>query len=138
THIVCFDAEKMAGRRHAEMAIRHAYRSFSNGTAISNSPEMEALLYAAGTRQCSLAVSFGLHEGENCLYVCCCPDSPGAWEALASCLHFTPEPSGEIPPEKAARLAALFAITADELAAAGCDRLQDLVLERVALLDVSK
>ncbi|MFA5332004.1 MAG: KEOPS complex subunit Cgi121, partial [Methanoregula sp.] len=79
THIICFDADKMAGFRHAEMAVRHACRSFREGTAISKSLEMESLLYAAGTRQCSAAVSFGLHEGTNRLCVCCCPDSPGAW-----------------------------------------------------------
>lgn len=138
THIVCFDADKLAGRRHAEMAIRHADRSFSNGTAISNSFEMEALLYAAGSRQCSMAVPFGLHDGENHLYVCCCPDVPGAWQVLADCLSFTREPPEEISPEKAARLAALFDVTPAEIEATGIDRLPDLVLERVALLDVSK
>ena len=72
--IVCFDAEKMAGRAHAEAALRHAHRSFEQGSMISNSFEMEALLYAAGTWECSAAVSFGLHEGKNRLFVCCCPD----------------------------------------------------------------
>jgi len=51
-HIVCFDAEKMAGRDHAKAAIYHAQRSFFSGKPISNSFEMEALLFAAGSRQC--------------------------------------------------------------------------------------
>ncbi len=92
SRIVCFDAEKLAGRPHAEAALRHAHRAFAQGSAISNSFEMEALLYAAGTRQCSLAVPFGLHEGENHLYVCCCPAPEGIWKDLAVHMQFGGEP----------------------------------------------
>jgi tRNA threonylcarbamoyladenosine modification (KEOPS) complex Cgi121 subunit len=54
-------------------------------------------------------------------------------------MSFENEPGKEsIPAEKAARLASLFGITPEELDAAGPDRLVDLVLERVALLEVSK
>ena len=136
--IVCFDAEKLAGRMHAEAALRHAYRSFSLGSAISNSFEMEALLYAAGTRQCSAAASFGPHEGENNLYICCCPAPEGIWRDPGGHLHFCEEKNDEIAPQKAAKLAALFDISPAELRAAGGDRIRDLVLERVALLDVGK
>ncbi|MFA7694407.1 MAG: KEOPS complex subunit Cgi121 [Methanoregula sp.] len=136
--IVCFDAEKLAGRAHAEAALRHAHRAFARGSAISNSFEMEALLYAAGSRQCSAAVSFGLHEGENLLYVCCCPAPEGIWKELARYMPSGIEPDECISPQKAARLVALFDITPEEIVATGHDRLRDLVLERVALLDVSK
>jgi len=136
--IVCFDAEKLAGRAHAEAALRHAHRSFAQGSAISNSFEMEALLYAAGTRQCSAAVSFGLHDGENHLYVCCCPAPEGIWRDLAVHMQFGGEPDECISKEKAARLATLFDITPEEIVATGEDRIRDLVLERVALLDVCK
>jgi len=138
SRIVCFDAEKLAGREHAEAALRHAHRSFARGSAISNSFEMEALLYAAGTRQCGVAVPFGLHEGENHLYVCCCPAPEGIWKDLAVHMQFGGEPDEIITHDKAARLMALFDITPDEIAATGQDRIRDLVLERVALLDVSK
>jgi KEOPS complex subunit Cgi121 len=138
SRIVCFDAEKLAGRAHAEAALRHAHRAFAQGSAISNSFEMEALLYAAGTRQCSAAVSFGLHDGENHLYVCCCPAPEGIWKDLALHMQFGGEPDECISPEKAAWLMALFDITPAEIAATGQDRIRDLVLERVALLDVSK
>lgn len=138
TRIVCFDADRIAGRLHAEKALRFAHRAASGGTMIANSFEMEALLYAAGTRQCSVAVPFGIHAGENRLYVCCCPDVPAVWQDLASCMRFAEESLCELSPEKAARLRELFAISPEELAAAGEDRIQDLVLERVALLEVSK
>ncbi|HNX16823.1 MAG TPA: KEOPS complex subunit Cgi121 [Methanoregula sp.] len=138
TRIVCFDAEKLAGRRHAETALRHAHRAFAEGTAISNSFEMEALLYAAGSRQCSVGVSFGLHDGENHLYVCCCPAPEGVWKDLAAHLQFGGEPCEIMSPQKATRLCALFDVTPDEIAAVGEDRIADLVLERVAMLEVNK
>jgi KEOPS complex subunit Cgi121 len=138
SRIVCFDAEKLAGRVHAETALRHAYRSFMQGSTISNSFEMEALLYAAGTRQCSAAASFGLHEGENHLYVCCCPAPEGIWKDLAMHMQFDRETDEIISHDKAARLMSLFDITPEEIATTGQDRIRDLVLERVALLDVSK
>jgi KEOPS complex subunit Cgi121 len=137
-NIVCFDAEKLAGRAHAEAALRHAHRSFGQGSMISNSFEMEALLYAAGTRQCSAAVSFGLHEGRNYLFVCCCPAPAGIWKDLTLHMQFNSDPDENISPQKAARLAALFDITPEEIEATGQNRIRDLVLERVALLEVSK
>jgi len=99
---------------------------------------MEALLYAAGTRQCSVAVSFGLHEGKNNLYICCCPTPMGIWDQLSDILEFYGDPGDDISSEKSAKLADLFGISPEELAAAGRDRIRDLVLERVALLNVCK
>lgn len=138
SRVICFDADKLAGRVHAEAALCHARRSFETGEAISHSFEMEALLYAAGSRQCSTAVSFGLHPGENHLYVCCCPAPEEIWDLLSGYLRFLDEPGDDLLPEKAARLRELFSISPEELAATGENRLRDLVLERVALLDVSK
>ena len=136
--IVCFNADKLAGRAHAEAALRFARRSLESGEAISHSFEMEALLYAAGSRQCSIAVTFGLHRGENHLYVSCCPAPGGIWDLLSDCFRYRDDPGDEISPEKAVRLRELFSISSDELAATGEDRIRDLVLERLALLNVSK
>jgi len=138
THIVCFDAEKMAGLRHAEFAVRHAQHSRYNGVPISNSFEMEALLYAAGSRQCSVAASFGIHDGENHLYVCCCPACDGAWKDLGRHLCFVTETGDGMTAEKTARLMELFGITPEEIDAAGSGQVTALVLERVAFLEVCK
>jgi KEOPS complex subunit Cgi121 len=138
TRIVCFDAEKLAGLAHAERAIRFAGRSFSSGNPIANSFEMEALLYAAGSRQCSVAATFGIHDGENQLYVFCCPTCEGAWDDLARHLTFVAGIDESMTDERAARLMDLFGITPEECAAAGSGRITELVLERVAFLEVSK
>jgi len=97
---------------------------------------MEALLSAAGNRQCSVAERFGLHEGLNRAYVCLCPPVAGAFRNLAALMEFVDEDWEAIPEEKAERLREAFGITPGELEIAGAGRLRDLVLERVALLEV--
>ncbi len=137
--IVCFNAENMAGIRHAEAALTHAIRSFSCGTPIAKTLEMEALLYAAGTRQCTEAAALGIHEGKNLAYVCCCPPRQGIWEMLSPLIHVTDSGEEVLDPGRATRLKYLFSITDAELTAAGgAHRLQDLVIERVALLDANR
>jgi KEOPS complex subunit Cgi121 len=136
TVIVCFNAENMAGIRHADAALLHAIRSFYGGVPIAKTLEMEALLYAAGTRQCTEAGALGIHDGENLLYICCCPSREVGWKALADLMHFSEGPDDAVDPAHAGRLKHLYAITDEEIAAAGGEsRLFDLVIERVALLD---
>ena len=66
-------------------AVAQAARAFQEGTNISNTLEMEALLYAAGSRQCNIASSFGIHEGENRIYLCCSPGGRGYGQHLNPC-----------------------------------------------------
>ena len=136
TAVICFNADNLAGKRHAEIALCHALRSQKAGTLIANSFEMEALLYASGSRQCSVASSFGVHTGNNRAYICCCPGGAAVWEALAPLVRFVDGDWDTITPEHRAKLKELFAIPDEEIAAAGESRFTDLVLERVALLEV--
>jgi KEOPS complex subunit Cgi121 len=138
TRIICLDADRLAGRAHAEAAILSGLRSVAGGNPIANTLEMEALLYAAGSRQCTVATRFGIHTGTNRSYVILVPPVDAAWDALAGCMEFVEQDWDQLTREKRRWLAEAFAITDDELAAAGRDRFQELVLERVALLDVSR
>lgn len=137
-NIICYDAEMLAGREHADAAIQHARRSIISPKPISNSFEMEALLFAAGSRQCSVAASFGIHEGENKMFVCLYPPHEGAWKVLSHHMRFVPETWDEWGPQKVARLISLFGITQDELKTVGDSHLKDLILERIALLEVCR
>jgi KEOPS complex subunit Cgi121 len=137
-HIVCFDADKMAGQDHAEAAIQHAQRSFFSGKPISNSFEMEALLFAAGSRQCQVAALFGIQEGENTMFVCSYPAIEKVWKDLSHHMQFIDEKYDDMTPDKEARLVSLFSITPEELDTVGRDRIKDLILERIALLYVNR
>ncbi len=132
--IVLFDAEKMAGRDHAVSALRHAQRSFERGNSIARSLEMEALLYAAGSRQTRIGRTFGLHAGENACHIAVSGPGEETWARLGELVRFVPEPEG-LDPGHCDRLCELFGITPGELAVVGEERLVELVLERVALLD---
>ena len=136
TYIICFNADNMAGHRHVKAALHYAQRSFFSGKSISNSFEMEALLFAAGSRQCNMAVSFGIHEQENAVFVCSCPVNGNVWEELSHHMHFVSEAWEEITPEKEGRLRSFFSITPEEIGMVGSERIVDLVLERIALLEV--
>ncbi len=136
THITLFDADRLAGRDHVEIALRHARRSWTGGDPVANSIEMEALLYAAGTRQCQVAASFGIHPGMNRSYVAVCPPAPGVRGRLAGLMTFVDEDWEGIDPAKREHLADLFGITPEEIRVVGVERFRELVLERVALLDV--
>jgi KEOPS complex subunit Cgi121 len=138
THIVCFNAENMAGFRHAEAAMHYAKRSFYSGKPISNSFEMEALLFAAGSRQCNRATLFGIHEYDNRIFVCTYPANEHVWLDLSVHMDFVTGVDDEIKGDKEQRLKAFFDITDEELVVVGRTRIIDLILERLALLEVNR
>lgn len=139
THIICFNADMLAGKVHAVSAVERAVRAFEEGVNISNNLEMECLLFAAGSRQCSIAASFGIHEGENQMYICCYPARAKVLVALEPLFRFVEDNWDTLDPEKRRRLMKTFSISTGEIAAAGGnERFVDLVLERVALLQVSR
>lgn len=134
--IVLLNADNMAGIAHVESAILHAFRACKEGSCISNSLEMEVLLYAAGSRQCSVATRFGIHQGWNRVYLCICPPDTRVWDLLCPQITEVHDDWEQIDAEKAGRLMALFSITPEELRVVGAGGIRDLVLERVALLEV--
>ena len=137
--IICFNADMIAGRVHAAAAVARAVRACEQGNTISNTLEMESLLFAAGSRQCNVAASFGVHEGENRVFICCYPVRAGIWAALDPLFHFVQDTWDTIDPAKRERLIETFSISPEEISAAGGDhRIVDLVLERVALLQVMR
>jgi KEOPS complex subunit Cgi121 len=139
THIICFNADMIAGRAHASTAVTMAVRAFEEDMTISNTLEMESLLYAAGSRQCNIAAAFGIHEGENRVYICCYPARRTVWAALEPMFCFVQENWDPISSEKKTLLMEIFGISPEEILAAGGDqRIIDLVLERVALLQIMR
>ena len=132
--VVLFDAEKIAGFSHIESAVMHAKRSFAQGNAIARSLSMEILVYVSGQRQCSLASKFGLHEGENAVYVLILDGDEERAAELVKEIVTECEPF--LPNED--KLKAEFSITDAELEAAGENRIEELVIERVALVDAWK
>ncbi len=135
--IICMNAEMMAGRRHAEEAIRQALRAEKQGTMTARSLEMEVLLYASGQRQTSIAMGFGLHEGGMLTWIGMVPPSESAWAKLRHLISPCPDEE-EIPACRIPALQKLYSITDEEIGTVGRDRITDLVIERTALLNILK
>ncbi|MDO9522804.1 MAG: KEOPS complex subunit Cgi121 [Methanocorpusculum sp.] len=129
--IVLFDAAKIAGKPHIESAVMHAKRSFSEGKNIARTLSMEILVYASGQRQCSLAPRFGLQKGQNQVYVLILDgDVERAEEEIRGLI----EESNEVTATRET-LKKEFDISEEEIGVVGEDRIGELVIERVAMLD---
>ena len=129
--IVLFDAAKIAGKPHIESAVMHAERSFAEGKNIARTLSMEILLYASGQRQCSLAPRFGLQTGHNQVYVLILDGDAGRAEEE---IRELVEESDEVTADTKT-LMREFSITEEEIDVVGADRIGELVIERVAMLD---
>lgn len=127
------DADKLAGEEHLRFAVEKAINSFKTGRNIANDLAKEIMLYAAGTRQISRAMKLGVHNGNNNIAVVAIGEAD-----LSEFDEITPEPVLRYNKSKKAALMDIFNITEEELEAVGEDRIPELVLERVALLDVIK
>jgi KEOPS complex subunit Cgi121 len=127
------DADKIAGEEHIRFAIGKAINSFRTGTAIANDLSKEIMLYAAGTRQIIRAVKLGIHKGENNIALVAVGDAK-----LSGFDEIRPASVLAYDQSKKEALMKVFGITNEELEAVGEDKLPELVLERVALVDVIK
>jgi KEOPS complex subunit Cgi121 len=132
--IQAFDADKLAGKEHLTFAIEKAINSFKKGTNVANDLGKEIMLYAAGTRQINRAVKIGVHDGWNNIAIV----AVGDLIDLSAFDEITPSNVLKYSGSKNSVLMDIFNITEEEIEAAGADKIPELVLERVALVDVMK
>ncbi len=133
--VQAFDARYIAGRDHLQAAARAARRAREHDDAIADDPAVELLLYAAGRRQIDRALEIGVQTGESPVVVAI---DGGAEDAAAAAVAERLEPAdtlGEARDEAAIRQ--YYEISETELAATDAS-LEELVIERVALLAVEK
>ncbi len=127
------DADKIAGKEHIRFAVEKAINSFKTGTNIANDLSKEIMLYAAGTRQINKAVKLGIHKGENNIVLVAVGEVQlSGFDEIRSADVLAYNAS------KREQLMKAFGITNEELEAVGEEKLPELVLERVALVDVIK
>lgn len=132
--IQALDADKLAGEEHIRFAVEKAVNSFRAGTNVANDLAKEIMLYAAGTRQISKAMRLGIHKGQNNIVLVAVGEAVDISEfneiRPGSVLQYS-------EPKKEAIMQA-FNITKEEIKAVGEEKIPELVLERVALVDVIK
>ncbi len=132
--IQVLDADKLAGKEHIKFAVEKAMNSFKTGTNIANDLAKEIMLYASGTRQISKAMRLGIHKGENNIALI----AVGEGSNLSVFNEIKLENVLEYDVSKKNVIMEVFNITVEEMKAVGDEKIPELVLERVALVDVIK
>ena len=135
--IQCFDADYVAGDRHLRRAVELAARAREQGTAVAREPAVEILLYAAGRRQINQALEMGVSEGDvGVVAVVSGGDEVAAEQRMRELLGASDADDG-FQPGDAETIKTFFHIGDREVEVVDGE-LEDIVIERVALLDVEK
>lgn len=139
TTVQAFDADYVVSEAHLARALDRADRAIARGENVARERAVEVLCYAAGRRQINRALEMGVAEGENRVVVLV--DSPdGDEDAEAEAVERLREHVDEastLGDYDEDSVCSFFAIGDAERDVVDGD-LADLVLERVALLDVEK
>jgi len=134
------DANMVFGKLHLQSAVDHALRAFERDESISSSLAMEILLYASGEYQIRVALDkMGLKSAEDeqhvAIVIVSDQESEKIITDLLSKLDLTQDDTvldGDIEVLKR------FGISEAEINAIPPDKVGDLILERVAMVDVKK
>ncbi|WNY27516.1 KEOPS complex subunit Cgi121 [Methanolapillus ohkumae] len=135
-----FDERKIMDMDHLLFAIHRAKESFANHTNVAKDPGLEIMRFASGQRQIDKSFSMGLSVGDN-KYVFAIFGDLSEPDIVKSMFvdEFQLRRTTLSPlSEKKAYLMAQFGITNEELKAVGEDKLKDLIMERVALVDITR
>lgn len=141
-----FDAEMVAGWRHLFHAAVNAVHATMQGSAVSNSVEVESILYASCQDQISKAFTLmGLNpQVKNVAILVVSEDSSEA-ESLAAeiaeRLGWHDDEVLDVTPEKFERLKSIFDVGDEALATVGGDpyeALTSLIVEKGALLPLRR
>lgn len=132
--IQALNTDKLAGKEHLMFAIEKAMISYKTGKNMANDPSKEIMLYAAGTRQINRAIKIGIHNGNNNIVLV----AIGEHIDLSDFSDILPKNVLQYDKSKNADLMEVFNITDEEIHAVGADRIPELVIERVALVDILK
>ena len=135
--IQVLDADRIASRDHINFAVEKAKKAVHEGRNIAKDLGIEILLYASGKHQIEQAMSMGIHPGKNSVAIVIMGDATkGASSELKTVIHESPVL--DYTKYKKRKLIKTFDITEAEIRTVGEDKIPELVLERVALLDVMK
>jgi KEOPS complex subunit Cgi121 len=139
TVIQAIDAGKIAGERHILFAVQKALRAFEENFNSAKDPGIEIMRYASGKKQIEEAFSMGVHEGEMELVFVVLGDDNDVKRSVGFLKNMICEKDViSYSILKRDSIVLQFCITANEIEAVGEEMIPDLVLERVALVDVLK
>jgi KEOPS complex subunit Cgi121 len=139
--IQTFNADLIYGENHIISAVEHAIRAMNQKTNTTNSLEMEILLYASGERQLKLAIpKMGVKKGKANIVLVLIKDTNGKISdrmigELLELLSFNRD--DEVIEGDESKLKK-FGISKDEMKTVTKAKYGDLILEKVAMVDIIK
>jgi KEOPS complex subunit Cgi121 len=143
--IQVFDATAVYGKDHLISATTHAQRAFEQGRNATNSLALEILLYAAGERQIHKAIrKIGVKKGEQQIAFVLVNDTKQNTKThikktvITKLLQTFDLSSNENVLKGNKDTLKRFGISAKEISTVPESHYEDLILEKVALVDVIK
>lgn len=142
--IQLFDADVIYGKNHLISATEHAIRSFKRKTNTTNSLVMEILLYASGERQLKLAISkMGIKTGKGNVAFVLIDDIKDAKGKISN--QLTDELLKLVSLKRDDKVLdgnedtlRKFGISENEINTVTKAKYGDLILEKVAMVDIIK
>jgi len=127
--ILALDADKVAGEKHAIFAAEKALRAVSENRNVAKNIGVEIMRYASGQRQIERALSMGISDTTSRIALILVEN--GTKPDLSGVIDL----DGRGPSWNPKAVRETFNIGDEEIEAVGEDKILDLVLERVALVD---
>lgn len=136
--IQAFDADMIFGKNHLISSVNHAVRSIDRKTNTTNSLEMEILLYSSGERQLKLAIpKMGVKDGETRAAFVFVGDKVPK-QLIDDFLSLFSLSQDDKLLEGDENTLKKFGINEDEIKTVTKDKYGDLILEKVAMVDIIK
>ncbi len=138
--IQVFNANMIFGKNHLISAVEHAQRSMKNKTNTTNSLGMEILLYASGERQLKLAIpKMGVKTGRAKIVLTLVKEKGEISDKIVNemlNLFSLARDDSVIDGDK--ETLKIFGINKTELKTVSKNKYGDLILEKVAMVDIIK
>jgi len=137
--IQVFNADLIYGEKHLISAFEHAKRAIEQKTNTTNSLEMEILLYAAGERQLKLAIpKMGFKKGKSNLAIIVVSKDKKIDKIVENLLsEFNLDKDDKLL-EGDENTLKKFGLNQKEIKTVAKTKYQDLILEKVAMVDIIK
>jgi len=129
------DASLVVSERHIAFAAKKAFAAMSRGRNVAKDPGVEIMRYASGERQIERAMAMGISDStERVALILAAAKDDCRWPTPAelSSLLVLDESGCHFEGDKVREM---FGISAREIEVVGEDRIEELVIERVALVD---
>jgi len=137
--IQSFDAEYIYNKNHLISSYKHARRSFENKTNTCNTLEMEILLYAAGERQLKIAIpKIGVKKGDSSIIFIMIDKKCNLDKTVDTFLGFLGFKRNDNLLKGDVNTLKKFGFKDSEIRTVSKDKYSDLVLEKVAMVDIIK